>query len=147
MDNNEFERLLKLEKHFDQPKSFRFPEHGSQKIFSLTSVCKSEKFFLDFDRSGKIVFKLTNQLRQDSTPLVRIDINSPPHINPNGNIVGRNHVHLYKEHFGLAYAYELDSIFSLEIDKTNVLDIFINFCYYCNIVHKNIDDIKMQGVL
>ena len=42
--------------------------------------------------------------------LVRIDINGPPHDNPDGSSVSGNHIHIYREGFGHKFAYELSSV-------------------------------------
>lgn len=139
---------MALTKYFTK-KNIRLPLSGENDIFDLAARETMDKFFLDVDRRGRIELKAKIQTRYALTkvPLVRIDLNSPPHINPDGTKVSRNHIHIYKDTDfdtgNLPWAYELTSINIFANDRpTDFMQIFYHFCGYCNIESHNI-----QGVM
>ena len=145
MNDIEFKDILSITKFFESPDSFVIPLIGGKGKYKLITNDKEKTFHLDVDRSGRIVLKFKNQIRKDSLPLVRIDVNGPPHSNPDGQTVSGTHIHIYREGYsGLSWAYELSDMFDRQFDETNVLDIFLHFCDYCNIKY---EDINIQGVL
>ena len=94
------------------------------------------------DRRGRIElskFKLQNRYALTKLPLVRIDIDSPPHMNPDGTKTSRNHIHIYKEvdndTGNLPWAYDLENFAQIKFNEDNIIfmDIFTGFCEYCNI--------------
>lgn len=146
----EFKKLMQLEKDFSK-KNIRLPNNGESNVFQLKSTSTSDEFLLDVDRRGRIElskFKLQNRYALTKLPLVRIDIDSPPHMNPDGTITSRNHIHIYKQFDNdtgnLPWAYDLEDFNQIKFDKDNIvfMDIFTEFCEYCNI---NINNI--QGVI
>ena len=63
------------------------PKNGESQIFDVESESTKDKFYIDVDRRGRIElsrFKLQNRYAMTKLPLVRIDIDSPPHLNPDG---------------------------------------------------------------
>lgn len=80
--------------------------------------------------------------------LVRIDIDSPPHMNPDGTKISRNHIHIFKETDNdtgnLPWAYDLETFKQIKFDKNNIVfvEVFSEFCKYCNINLNNV-----QGVI
>lgn len=63
--------------------------------------------------------------------LARIDYDGPPHINPDGLEVGFPHIHVYKEGFGVKFAFPLSpEIFPEPESRWATLH---NFMEYCNI--------------
>ncbi len=150
MTEKEFINLLGLEKVFIK-KNIYLPNNGENNTFDLKSTSTSDKFLLDVDRRGKIElskFKIQNRYALTKLPLVRIDIDSPPHMNPDGTRTSRNHIHIYREMDNdtgnLPWAYDLDEFNNIKFDKNNIIfmDIFAGFCKYCNINISNI-----QGVI
>lgn len=150
MSDSEFNYLMGLQKEFID-KNYHLPNNGCSNVFDLISRESNEKFFLDVNRKGRIeLSKFTLQKRYAPTklPLVRIDIDSPPHINPDGIILSRNHIHIYRETNNdtgnLPWAYDLETFDSIPFDGNNIqfMSIFSSFCEYCNIIANNI-----QGVL
>ena len=81
-------------------------------------------------------------------PLVRIDIDSPPHLNPDGTKTSRNHIHIYRDvdndTGNLPWAYSLEEFEQIKFNRNNIvfMDILSSFCEYCNISMENI-----QGVI
>lgn len=128
------------------------PQNNESSVFDLVGNVPTEKFFLDIDRRGKIElskFKIQTRYATTKFPLVRIDIDSPPHLNPDGTKTSRNHIHIYKDMGtmdtgNLPWAYNLDEFYKFDfVDKRiDFMYIFHAFCKYCNI---NTDNI--QGVV
>lgn len=147
MTDIEFKALIDINKVFTR-KNISLPMQNDFNTYDLKSVDTKDKFYLDIDRRGKIELKtkLQNRYCRNKLPLVRIDFNSPPYINPDGTKVSRNHIHIFKETDNdtgnLPWAYELDDIFNIESSSLNFMNIFNLFCKYCNI-----DTDKIQGVL
>lgn len=148
MTNEEFSTLLGLSKVFSKP-SIKLPTAGNTGVYDVESTSSNDRFFLDVDRSSRIElskFKVQHRYAATKLPLVRIDINSPPHTNPDGCRLSRNHIHIYRETENdtgnLPWAYDLESIDMFAEKATDFMSIFYAFCEYCNI---STDDI--QGVL
>lgn len=145
----QFEELMNLNKYFTQ-KNIQLPTVGENKSFDLAARETEDKFFLDADRRGRIELKVKLQTRYALTklPLVRIDLNSPPHINPDGTRVSRDHIHIYRDTDyntgNLPWAYELNSIniFSKDDSSTDFMEVFYHFCEYCHI-----ESHTVQGVI
>lgn len=150
MTNSEFHNLIKLKKIFTKD-TIELPNNGENDTYDLKSTETRDKFYLDIDRRGRIElskFKLQNRYATTKLPLIRIDIDSPPHMNPDGTKTTRNHIHIYRETDNdtgnLPWAYSLESFELIQFNKDNInfMEVFSSFCEYCNI---NIDNI--QGVI
>lgn len=127
MTNEDFEKLLSLSKKFAQD-NVHLPLIGYNDVFDIIS--KETKY---------AVTKL---------PLVRIDVNSPPHINPDGTKTSRNHIHIYRQTEydtgNLPWAYDLEEVFEFPNGMENItfMEVFYRFCEYCKI-----DTYNIQGVM
>lgn len=150
MTDLEFKRLMQLQKIFVKS-SIILPNNGENSIYDLKSKETQDKFYLDVDRRGRIElsrFKLQTRYAVTKLPLVRIDIDSPPHLNPDGTKTSRNHIHIYREvdndTGNLPWAYSLEEFDQIKFNRNNIvfMDIFSSFCEYCNISMENI-----QGVI
>ncbi len=132
----EIEYLLNLEKNYVGAQKFKYPTLGGRVNIQLTSADKNEDFILDITRSHISLSKNSFQNRARGTiVLLRLDLNSAPHRNPDGKIVTGNHLHIYKEGFGDKYAYSLPDDFS---DCKDISDFFDKFMDYCHIIIKPI---------
>jgi len=147
-------RLIKEPKKIADEEPYAFPDFGETLILDLLSLNEREKFKLDVNRRNRInTLKCTYQNRyQIIIPLIRIDVNGPPHDNPDHSTVGRNHIHIYREGFDDKFAYELnkqgltkllqelnlssDLIGSLNLDTNDLLKLFFDFCRLINIIGK-----------
>ncbi len=145
MTNSEFKNLLELRKKF-KDSTVNLPNRGVKTRFDLISRETNDKFYLDINRKGRIeLSKCTLQTRWgfNNLPLVRIDIDSPNHINPDGVKKSRNHIHIYRESVNdtgnLPWAYDLEEV---GINYGDFMQVFYEFCTYCNIVTHGI-----QGVI
>ena len=146
MTNLEFENLLQMKKVFVKD-NVSLPSRGEAGIFDLKSKTTNDKFYLDVDRRGRIEFskfKIQNRFAGNKLPLVRIDIDSAPHMNPDGSKTSRNHIHIFKEMENdtgnLPWAYSLEDFEPINFNRDciNFMEIFSGFCEYCNIIMNNI---------
>lgn len=111
---------------------------------SIVSLDGRDKFLIDINRKGTIkISKCTYQNRYRNDILLRLEIDGPPHTNPDGNIIKGTHLHICKEGYGDSWAYPLPDIFTNTKDLTTTL---IQFLEYCKTI--NISDVMFQeGIL
>jgi len=139
----EIDFLLNALKELVQRGNFGFPTPGSSKQLDLVTHDGKEKFIVDINRRGRIkITKCTYQKRyRKDEILLRLDIDGPPHTNPDGQTVPPNHLHICREGFGDSWAYPLpNGVFS---DTTDLINTLIEFLEYCRVT--NISDISIQG--
>ena len=100
MDDSEFLRILSIEKKFKD--KFVQPTINSSKRLILTDSNKNDYVFdYQLGSAGNMVItielvdaKQKWQTRLPNSLLVRVDINSPAHMDENGNL-SRNHIHMF----------------------------------------------------
>lgn len=140
---SEAEYLLKILKKLVDKQTITFPQSGEYKGLDVISVERKEKFIIDINRAGRInISKCTYQKRyQKEAILLRLDINGPPHTNPDGETFVCPHLHIYKEGYGDRWAYQLPSDFS----NSDLINKLIEFLEYCKIT--NVGDLTVQRVL
>lgn len=63
--------------------------------------------------------------------LVRLEVDGPPHTNPDGNLITGTHVHLYREGFDDKWAYPLDV--GQFPNPNDIARTFEDFCRYCRV--------------
>lgn len=129
--------LIELDKFFEE-EDISPVVRGEKKSFELTSSDGRCFFFLDMNRTGTIEDKTTIQTRYAITNnwIIRLDLNGPPHTNPDGFTTNRDHIHIIKEKDGnlLNYGYNIDTFHTLLINNTkNISKVFEEFCKFCNI--------------
>lgn len=148
MTNEEFQFLIGMKKIFLKS-NIQLPENNENSSYELKSETTKDRFYLDIDRRGKIEFskfKLQNRYLQTKQPLVRIDIDSPPHTNPDGTKTSRNHIHIYQEtEFdtgNLPWAYDLSDFLEISLNGDySFTHVFHKFCKYCSINSENINGV------
>ena len=138
-DVNMLLELLKSIK--DPPSIFEFPLSNEYKKIDVLSQDLKHRFLVDINRKGKInAIKCTYQSRyRKDEILLRLDINGPPHTNPDGQVVSGNHMHIYQEGFGASWAYELPSE---NFPSADLLQCFIDFLEYFKVT--NYSDMEVQ---
>lgn len=143
LTQGEIDYLLNLLKELVQRGTFEFPLPGSSKQLNLISHDGKEKFIVDINRKGRIkITKCTYQKRyRKEEILLRLDINGPPHTNPDGQVISANHLHIYREGFGDSWAIPLPA--ENFTDTTDLITTLIEFLEYCKVT--NICDISIQG--
>lgn len=150
INDQEFARLMQLKKRFT--KHPVLPKMNSKAIYSVIGDTPQEQFEVHIERKNVIEFQANKSKFQESyykLPLIRIEIDAPPHTNPDGSCTGRNHIHIFREGAGLSWAYDLSSISpNLFLDQGNFLSLFCDFCQYCNIeIDTESGAFPIQGVL
>jgi Family of unknown function (DUF6978) len=129
---SEADTLIEMEKRFSDNEDWTFPSAGPRIGLALTSLDKREHFMLDVTRGQIKLTKATYQNRaRQAIILMRLDLDGPPHRNPDGEEIPCPHLHVYKEGFGDKWAIPAPS------DRyTNTLDLFSTcetFIQHCNI--------------
>ena len=126
------DELVSMEKHRIDDTIYQFPRGGDGLSVQLASADKREEFFLDLRRGRIDLNKVTYQNRaRKIVVLIRIDLEGPPHRNPDGKELLCPHIHKYQEGFGDKWAYPIP-----QEHFRNVLDPWItlmDFMKYCNI--------------
>ncbi len=98
MDDAYLNSLLLMRKQFEYPNRVILPIDKQSKFYKIKCVETKDKFILDYDRRGFYELKYKEQLRHSGNfCLVRLEINAPPHMNPDGRLTSRNHIHIFKE--------------------------------------------------
>jgi len=101
----EADALIEMEKRFVDAKDWTFPSAGEHRSLALTSVDKRENFVLDVTRARIKLTKATYQNRaRQAIILLRLDLDGPPHRNPDGEEIPCPHLHTYREGFGDKWA-------------------------------------------
>lgn len=120
-----------------------FPTLGNSLALECKSPTTKDKFIIDVNRKGTLkITKCTYQTRyKNSLRLVRIDLDGPPHENPDGNVIECPHIHIFREGFELKWAYPLSEYISS--DPTDLISILIDFLRYNNV--SNIKNYKIHG--
>jgi hypothetical protein len=101
----EADALIEMEKRFVDDNDWTFPAAGELIALELTSLDKRENFVLDVTRAQIKLTKATylNRARQ-AIILMRLDLDGPPHRNPDGTEIPCPHLHTYREGFGAKWA-------------------------------------------
>lgn len=125
--------LMVLEKHKVNDERYSFPLGGDKIIVPLQSPDKREHFLLDVGRGGINLMKTKMQTRgRQVVILVRLELNGPPHRNPDDLDIPCPHLHLYREGFGDKWAFPLpEHIFKRS--ATDLSGMLEDFMQYCNI--------------
>ncbi|MDO4605024.1 MAG: hypothetical protein Q4B23_03485 [Helcococcus sp.] len=136
---------IQIEKSFIQNK-IDFPMVNDYVALELIDSNNDSNYLFDINRKQAIEIRCTYQTRYNkSIQLLRLDLNSKPHRNPDGEVIKDTHIHIYTDKYATAYAVKLDDpvlheinpTFDLEKLKTeNIQDLFVAFSEFCNI--KNI---------
>jgi len=128
----EADLLIAMEKFFIDEKEWTFPIAGQRIALELISADKRENFVLDITRAQIKLTKATFQHRaRAAIVLMRLDLDGPPHRNPDGREILCPHLHLYREGYGDKWA------MPAPLDRyTNPADLFSTcetFMQHCNI--------------
>lgn len=127
----EADALLRMGKVYNGPPTIAL-EAGDSEVYELIGDDTRETFVLDVSR-GRINFqKVKYQHRvRIAVGLARLDLNAAPHTNPDGTVVSGRHLHVYREGYGLKWAYDLDP--AMFPDPDDIGGCFARFCHYCSI--------------
>ena len=131
----EADRLMEMEKIRVDTAPHHFPFPGRSLRIPLSSRDRQENFMLDITHSGIVLNKATYQNRvRKSIVLVRLDLEGPPHRNPDGEEMPCPDIHIYREGYDVKWAYPVElTRFASIGDLYLTLD---DFMAYCNIVDR-----------
>jgi hypothetical protein len=119
----------------DERQQWLFPAPGDRIAIALTSIDRRENFMLDVTRGQIKLTKATYQNRaRAAIILMRLDLDGPPHRNPDGEEIPCPHLHVYREGFGDKWAFPAPAE-----RYTNTLDLFLTcyaFMQHCNITEQ-----------
>ena len=127
----EADRLITMRKWFRSGDAVTL-RPGDSRSIDLDGEDPSERFALDLWRGTIRLTKVRYQNRaRGCIALVRLELDSAPHTNPDGTKIGGTHVHIFREGYEDKWAMSLDpSRFS---DPGDFVQTFRDFCDYCNI--------------
>lgn len=128
----EADALIEMEKRFVENNDWTFPPAGGRIALELTSLDRRENFMPDVTRAQIKLTKTTYQNRaRQAIILLRLDLDGPPHRNPDGTEIPCPHLHTYREGFGDKWA------IAAPVDRyPDTLDLFSTceaFMQHCNI--------------
>jgi hypothetical protein len=131
----EADALIAMEKHRKDDKEWEFPGPGQRLAIELTSPDKRESFMLDITRSQLKLTKATYQNRaRQVVILMRLDLDGPPHRNPDDQDVPCPHLHIYREGYGDKWAVPAPAL--VYPDTKDLFSTFESFMQHCNITQK-----------
>lgn len=153
---SEEKETLYEEKHITTS-SFTFPSIGEFVQLSAVGKKTGTEYTIDINKKSLLISRSTLQNRMDtSIILVRLDIDTKPHRNPNGEKIGGTHIHIFdKQDSTGSWAFEvydnrLKELFPLfnftelsNIKNKPTEDVFISFCKLINCTFQT----QMQGAL
>ncbi len=123
--------LLAMEKHAGE-EVYQFPITGGSVRIPVYSEDRHEEFFLDVTRSTIRLTKATLQHRaRKAVVLVRIDLDGPPHRNPDDTEVACPHIHYYREGYGDKWAEPLPSWVT---KPDNHMQTLLDLMGFCNVI-------------
>ena len=128
----EADSLIAMEKLFVDENDWTFPAAGQRIELALTSLDKRENFMLTVTRAQIKLTKASYQNRvRQAIVLMRLDLDGPPHRNPDETEIPCPHLHIYREGFGDKWAMAAPTG-----RYANTLDLFSSceaFLQHCNI--------------
>jgi hypothetical protein len=133
LSQSEGDLLLAMEKYSSMSDSVDFPSLGGTLSLEFVSANNREEFILNYKQHSINLSKRNHHLRYKKvTGLARLDLDGPPHRNPDGQEIGSRHLHLYKEGFGLKWAFSVPKEVFKNLD--NAHETLYDFMKYCNVV-------------
>jgi hypothetical protein len=128
----EADALIAMEKHRVMNNRHDFPMRGESLTLSLQSPDKREHFLLDLScgRIDLLKVKMQNRGRQ-VVVLVRLDLGSAPHRNPDDVEVPAPHLHVYREGYGDKWAIPVPK--ERFRDTSNLWATLEDFLRFCNV--------------
>lgn len=126
----EGDALLAMEKLAVGSADIDLPDLGGTIDLNFISQNGREEFVLNYTRHSINISKRNHHFRgRRVVGLARLDLDGPPHRNPDGQEIGARHLHLYREGFGLKWAFEIPAErFSNLDDAFQTLEDFMRFC-------------------
>jgi hypothetical protein len=134
LTQSEADALFALAKLCQDRKVYYFTDILSPLRLPLISKDGREEFWLDITSSKIELSKYSyNHRARKSAVLARLDLNGPPHRNPDGQEFPCPHLHLYREGYGDKWAINATEQFSNTDDPWQCI---LDFMEFCNIIGK-----------
>ena len=132
LTQSEADALIAMEKQRVDETEWDFPSPGGRLSIPLLSMDRRENFSLDVTRSQLNLTKATYQNRaRQAIILMRLDLDGPPHRNPDDQEIPCPHLHVYREGFGDKWA-EPASVTDFP-NTANLFPTFQAFMKRCNV--------------
>lgn len=129
----EADALIGMDKVRIDDTQWTYPAAGGHLSVPLISMDKRENFALDVTRSSIKLTKSTHQNRaRQAIVLMRLDVDGPPHRNPDGVEIPCPHLHVYREGYGDKWAAPAPS--HLCPPGADAFAICVAFMTECNVV-------------
>ena len=127
----EADALIAMEKHRTDEDRHTYPEPGRTLAIPLVSADGREAFWLDIYHGRADLSKVTYQNRaRQVVVLVRLDLGSRPHRNPDGEEIPSPHLHVYREGHGHKWAKPVPpGCFADLTDTQAALRSFLAYCH------------------
>jgi hypothetical protein len=133
LTQDEADRLMAMEKRSVDARDWLFPAPGERVAIPLSSLDKRESFMLDVTRAQIKLTKATYQNRaRAAIILLTLDLDGPPHRNPDGVEVPCPHLHSYCEGYGDKWA--VSAPVNRYPNTTDLFSTFEAFMGQCNVV-------------
>lgn len=134
LTQSEADKLMKAAKRMLEQGIIELPAPGGRKEYAAESIGERCEFLFDVSVSGRITSNQTCQERvHQSIVLVRLDVDGPPHTNPDGKKISCPHLHIYCEGVETRWAYPVPKEL-MELGDS-LTDIFTRFLQYCNVIN------------
>ncbi len=102
--------FIRAVKRLEEQATLNFPAPGEKKSWAAITIDEKEQFLFDVNRGRIRLSKCTYQERYHAMEvLIRVDLDGPPHRNPDGTVVNCPHIHLYREGYAAKWAEPLPS--------------------------------------
>ena len=129
LTQEEADALIAMEKRCVEDKDWPFPLPGEKLIVDLESLDRRENFILDVNRGRIKLSQATYQNRaRQAVVLLRLDIDGPPHTNPDGEEMPCPHLHTYRAGYGTKWATPMPSSFGPTSNLSVLLQQFATYC-------------------
>jgi hypothetical protein len=135
LTQKEADALIAMGKQPLDEKLWTFPGPGDRVKIPLASTDGRELFTLDLTRGRIKLTKATYQNRaRQAIILLRLDLDGPPHRNPDDEEVPCPHLHVYREGYGDKWAQPApSSLYPNTVDLVSTFDAFMD---QCNVVRR-----------
>lgn len=103
-----------INEFLEEPKEFLderivIPSNNDFASYRGRGLNTNSDYLVDINRKQCVITRITFQNRVEvATILLRLDIGTKPHRNPDGQRIGGTHLHIYREIYGTSWAYELN---------------------------------------
>lgn len=154
LKTNEIMEYLAEPKEFVEER-LAFPPNQDIAKLNGKGINTRAEYLVDINRKQCCLVRITFQNRiEEHEILLRLDIKTKPHRNPDGEVIDRTHLHIYREDYRDAWAYNLEDprildflpnfnpaalLEAIELDtnendnKLAIFDEFTNICHFNHI--------------